>query len=116
LESNNPPLESEIPDIRQIISDNQARVDALNVQIDALRIAMERLLLERDEREECVRKHTAVMSPIRRVPPEVLSQIFALTLPHTRRFDDKPIHGPPWRLGHICRSWRRWALADPFLW
>ncbi|KAJ7131390.1 hypothetical protein C8R44DRAFT_774763 [Mycena epipterygia] len=111
LESNDVPHDSEIPAIRQIIAENQS-----NLQIDVLRNT-EELIRERDEREECVRKHTAVLSPIRRVPPEVMGQIFALTLPwHTKRVGDETMLSPPWRLGHISRTWRHWALADPFLW
>ncbi|KAJ7131395.1 hypothetical protein C8R44DRAFT_57172 [Mycena epipterygia] len=116
LESNIPPLELEIPAIQQIIAENQTRVDALNVQIDVLRTAMARLIDEREEREKCVRKHTAVVSPIRRMPSELMREIFALTLPHTRQLGDMTANCAPWCLGHICRSWRDWALADPSLW
>ncbi|KAJ7131336.1 hypothetical protein C8R44DRAFT_978220 [Mycena epipterygia] len=89
FESNDTPLDSEIPDICQNISDNQARVDALNAQIDMLRpvrpALMEALIAERDEGEELVLKLATVVSPVRRVPPEIMYGIFALTLPHTRR-------------------------------
>ncbi|KAJ7131404.1 hypothetical protein C8R44DRAFT_57218 [Mycena epipterygia] len=115
LESNIPPLELEIPAIRQIIIENQTRMDTLNAEIDVLRIAMDRLIEERDERQECVRKHTAVVSPVRRMPPELMCEIFALT-PCTRRIGHDTVYCPPWCLGHICRSWRDWAHADPSLW
>ncbi|KAJ7087457.1 hypothetical protein C8R44DRAFT_687293, partial [Mycena epipterygia] len=118
LESNDIPLDSEIPAIRKIISDNQARVDTLNARIDALRIAMEELIAERDPIHEYVRKLAAVISPVRRMPSDVMGQIFALTLPHTRGLGEafKRVNWAPWRLGLICRSWRNWAVTDPFLW
>ncbi|KAJ7136572.1 hypothetical protein C8R44DRAFT_695496, partial [Mycena epipterygia] len=116
LASNDVPLDSEIPIIRQIISDANARVDALDAQIAVLRNALEELIRERDEIQECARKHTAVVSPIRYVPPEVMGQIFALTLPHTRQIGEETVDCPPWPLGHICRSWRDFVLVDPFLW
>ncbi|KAJ7087450.1 hypothetical protein C8R44DRAFT_650196 [Mycena epipterygia] len=116
LASNDIPLDSEIPAIHQFISDNQSRVDALDARIDVLRIAMKKLIAERDPIQESVRKHAAIVSTICRVPPDVMCQIFALTLPHTMRIRLLPVKRPPWRLGHICRSWRNWALADPFLW
>ncbi|KAJ7081419.1 hypothetical protein C8R44DRAFT_67480 [Mycena epipterygia] len=116
LESNDLPLDSEIPAIRPIIIVIHARVEALDSQIEILRTTMERLVAERDEWQECVRKHTAVMAPLRRAPSELIREIFALTLPHTRRFDGFPVNCPPWRFGHTCRSWRDSALADPFLW
>ncbi|KAJ7131376.1 hypothetical protein C8R44DRAFT_665132, partial [Mycena epipterygia] len=116
LESNDLPLESEIPLIRHIIADNQARVGALNARINILQIATERLIAERDERQECIRKHTTALSPVRRVPPEVMCQIFAWTLPHSRRIARATVHCAPWHVSHICRSWRDWALANPSLW
>ncbi|KAJ7131386.1 hypothetical protein C8R44DRAFT_57072 [Mycena epipterygia] len=115
LESKDIPLDSDVPVIRRIIAENQTRVDALNAQIDILQIAMERLIAERDERQECVRMHIAVVSPVRRMPPELMCEIFALT-PCTRRIGEDTVYCPPWRLGHICRSWRDWAHADPSLW
>ncbi|KAJ7131333.1 hypothetical protein C8R44DRAFT_731567 [Mycena epipterygia] len=72
LESNDVPLGSEIPDIRQIISDNKARMDALHAQIDVLRTVIKGLIAERDKREERVRQHTAVLAPVRRVLPELI--------------------------------------------
>ncbi|KAJ7126287.1 hypothetical protein C8R44DRAFT_781541 [Mycena epipterygia] len=74
LESNDIPLDSEIPFIRQIISDNEARVDALNPQIDVLGAAMEELVAERDQTQQCIRKHAAVLSAVRRVPSELISR------------------------------------------
>lgn len=108
LKSNDIPLDSEIPAIRKIISDNQARVGTLNARIHELQMAMEDLIAERDPIQEYVGQLAAVISPVRRMPPDVLGQIFTLTLPHTRRLGEnlKRVNSAPWRLGHICRSWR----------
>ncbi|KAJ7123481.1 hypothetical protein C8R44DRAFT_875672 [Mycena epipterygia] len=115
LKTNDIPIDWEIPVICNIIFENQTRVDALNAQIDVLRTTMEELVAERDQRQECVRRHASVVSLVRRVPQELICEILALT-PCTRRIGSISISCPPWRLGHICRSWRNWALADPFLW
>ncbi|KAJ7437447.1 hypothetical protein B0H11DRAFT_2294311 [Mycena galericulata] len=115
LESNDVPVDGEIPVIRAIISHNQARVTALNAQLEALGTRMEQIEKERDEIEDTVRKQTTVISPVRRVPPELISEIFSL-MPCTRRRADRTVNCPPWRLGHICRSWRHTALSNPFLW
>ncbi|KAJ7020101.1 hypothetical protein C8F04DRAFT_1197061 [Mycena alexandri] len=64
----------------------------------------------------------AIMSPIRRVPPEIIQEIFLLLTPSLDlRY---PPHDPspilkvrtPWYLGHICRSWRDIALSLGLLW
>ncbi|KAJ7444659.1 hypothetical protein B0H11DRAFT_2291217 [Mycena galericulata] len=115
LQSNDVPVADDIPAIRAIIFHNQARVGALNAQLDALRTRVEQIEKERDEIEDTVRKQTAVISAVRRVPSELISEIFSLT-PCTRRRADRKVTCPPWRLGHICRSWRNTALSNPFLW
>ncbi|KAJ7185254.1 hypothetical protein C8R46DRAFT_375375 [Mycena filopes] len=108
LTSNDPPLDSEIPRILDIISVGQDRIDSLDPQIHALQTRLALLVQERDETAKCVREHRAIVSPLRRVPPEVLCEIFALSV------DEE--EGPPWYLGHICRTWRGIALSYPRLW
>ncbi|KAJ7077192.1 hypothetical protein C8R44DRAFT_911659 [Mycena epipterygia] len=86
LESNDPHLDSEIPAIHQIIV-THACVEVLDSQIEILRTTMEQLVAEHNKWQECVWKHTAVMALLRHVPSELICEIFALTLLHTRRFD-----------------------------
>ncbi|KAJ7154219.1 hypothetical protein C8R46DRAFT_1227825 [Mycena filopes] len=71
-----------------------------------------------------------VLSLIRRMPPEILAEIFAYFTPvlDVDRFDVLQAHVPtaqdpfypraeiPWYLGHICRSWRAVALSMRSLW
>ncbi|KAJ7511660.1 hypothetical protein B0H11DRAFT_1952479 [Mycena galericulata] len=116
LSSNAAPLDPEIPLIREIVDDSQARVDALNSRIDALRATVDRLIKERDTLVDDVERHSAVLAPIRRIPPEIICEIFAWMPQSSRRIDDTPVEQPPWWLGHICRSWREIALGDSRLW
>ncbi|KAJ7618161.1 hypothetical protein DFH06DRAFT_1144984 [Mycena polygramma] len=101
LTSNDVPLDSEIPPIHAIISDREKQLHAVDDQIFDLRSHL----------CESVRQHRAVLSPLRRVPPELLCEIFVLTLS-----GDGTAETPPWYLGQICRSWRFSALAYPSLW
>ncbi|KAK7017852.1 hypothetical protein R3P38DRAFT_3201512 [Favolaschia claudopus] len=56
------------------------------------------------------------ISPVARVPLDVLLEIFLLT-EHNRQVNGRgPIPTAPWRLGHVCRSWRDAALGYPLLW
>ncbi|KAJ7888091.1 hypothetical protein B0H14DRAFT_2562469 [Mycena olivaceomarginata] len=107
LTSNDVPLDSEIPFIRDIVSDGQK-------QVDALEAAIARLTRKRDEIAENIRQRRAILSPIRRVPPELVCKILVLSLSSD---DDGDIaNEPPWYLGHICRFWRHCVLAYPALW
>ncbi|KAJ7622429.1 hypothetical protein FB45DRAFT_1091395, partial [Roridomyces roridus] len=115
LTSNLCPLESEIPYIKRLIADPQPRLDALNAQIDILQTALAKVVRERDDLVCHTQRYRAVLSPIRRLPPELVAEILKL-VPFTRKIEDKTIRQPPWTLGHICRSWRETALGCPFLW
>ncbi|KAJ7055833.1 hypothetical protein C8F01DRAFT_1157840 [Mycena amicta] len=53
---------------------------------------------------------------IARLPPELIGEIFSLTLPHTRRIGYRQIPSGPWRLGHICSRWRTVAVGYTALW
>ncbi|KAJ7721417.1 hypothetical protein B0H14DRAFT_3007699 [Mycena olivaceomarginata] len=68
------------------------------------------------EQEENLENHWAISSPVRRVPAEILCEIFFLTLPWTRRVGNLDVEQAPWRLGLVCRQWRTTALGLPRLW
>ncbi|KAJ7888109.1 hypothetical protein B0H14DRAFT_1213709 [Mycena olivaceomarginata] len=112
--SNNVPLDSEIPFIRGIVSDGQSQVVTLNSQIDNLRAAITRLSQKRDKIAKNICQHRAILSPVRRVPPELVCEILVLSLLSDDQED--PTNNPPWHLGHICRLWRYYVSTYPALW
>ncbi|KAJ7260930.1 hypothetical protein B0H12DRAFT_962754, partial [Mycena haematopus] len=66
-----------------------------------------------------------ILSPIRRVPPEIVAEIFLYFAPsiiHPSDFlpDIRRTHPThvwlPWKLGHICYQWRTTALSLRPLW
>ncbi|KAJ6562176.1 hypothetical protein B0H19DRAFT_1233895 [Mycena capillaripes] len=111
--SNEVPLASEIPTIKQVLTAGRNRIESLRTEIAELRVAMERRIWELKQTEETVRKHTAVLSAVRRVPTEIICDILAWTLSFPQG-NQQP--KTPWQLGHICQSWRAAALGYPFLW
>ncbi|KAJ7095630.1 hypothetical protein C8R44DRAFT_556530, partial [Mycena epipterygia] len=115
LRSNDPPAESEVPVITNTVSAGQKHIDMLDVQIDALQASLSRLVEERTKTEELVRQHTAVLSSLRCVPPELVCEILAL-VSCIRRLGKQTVPRLPWRLTHSCRTWRLAFLGDPRLW
>ncbi|KAJ6492543.1 hypothetical protein C8R47DRAFT_1270818 [Mycena vitilis] len=112
LRNNDIPLDSDIPFIRDIIAHDQNSLAELDAQIDAL-------CRLREETAECLRQHRAVLSPVRRIPPELICEIFALAWfseDDTNRLEPTSLGLVPWHFGFICRSWRRTALAYTPLW
>ncbi|KAJ7605836.1 hypothetical protein DFH06DRAFT_1150321 [Mycena polygramma] len=115
---NDAPLDSEIPSICKIIADGEERMARLDNQVRDLEATLADLAQRRDDAVKHLREHRAILHPLRRAPPELICEIFAMTLDTAD--DSTHIKGtgykPPWYLGHICRSWRLWALACPRLW
>ncbi|KAJ7625740.1 hypothetical protein FB45DRAFT_1060378 [Roridomyces roridus] len=112
LESNDAPNEVEITSIRQFILEHQARLEILDNQAPATLSSS-----SRDALAYSIQRHRSILSAVRRVPPELWSEIFELLTPFTRYVG--PAHAvdsPPWPLTFICRSWRDTALLNPFLW
>ncbi|KAJ7761236.1 hypothetical protein DFH07DRAFT_815797 [Mycena maculata] len=120
LTSNEVPLDSEIPFITQAISKEQAQVDVLNAQIRRRSgphsTGPPHLVQQRNEIAEDVRRHQAILSAIRHIPPELLCHIFSLATSATGRIGEDIVDIPPWDIIHVCRSWRQTALSYPVLW
>ncbi|KAJ7650062.1 hypothetical protein FB45DRAFT_1050144 [Roridomyces roridus] len=90
-------------------------LDHLDAEIEGARSVLKHLLTERDETRDDLEVHRALLSPIRRVPPEVLGEIFMHCLPSdtyiTPAADQFPL-----LLTQISSNWRSVALATPALW
>ncbi|KAJ7616956.1 hypothetical protein DFH06DRAFT_1238227 [Mycena polygramma] len=116
LRTNIPPTYAEISAIHDFTSSGRRRLDALDARIKIIQATMARLTSERDNLAEQVDQCLHVLSPIRRVPPELICEIFLRTLPCTRSVAGSIVTQAPWYLGHISSVWRGIALAFPPLW
>ncbi|KAJ7457168.1 hypothetical protein B0H11DRAFT_2063087, partial [Mycena galericulata] len=122
LNSNEAPLECDLDFVHSVLSKTGARLAYLDDEISRLRDRSRLLQLE-EERALLSNYHArnrGVVSPLRRMPPEVLSEIFSWTLlPSTAAaalscsFDKTT---SPWVLTHINSRWREIAIATPSLW
>ncbi|KAJ3509504.1 hypothetical protein NMY22_g16269 [Coprinellus aureogranulatus] len=84
-----------------------SEIDFLRRELDARKREIATLISERDAYE-------AFLSPLRRnmVPPEILGEIFVLSLPDFRRFSSKHIRD----ICLVCKNWRDVAMGTPRLW
>ncbi|KAJ7174955.1 hypothetical protein C8R43DRAFT_975599 [Mycena crocata] len=94
------------------------------VQTDVVSLTKELLRLETQIRDlsvqrESVRKnllsHQALLSPVRRLPDDVVQDIFLACLP-TDRNAVMSVREAPLLLCRVCSTWRALALATPILW
>ncbi|KAF7330743.1 F-box domain-containing protein [Mycena venus] len=112
LESNEPPPDSQIPLLRDFITKGLTRMDSFNAKIRLLQSSLDRLLEEKNELEIEIEKHRASLSPLRRMPPEILSLMFAFALPPFQP-DAEPA---PWTVSAVCARWRATTLSQPVFW
>ncbi|KAJ7146411.1 hypothetical protein C8R44DRAFT_599817, partial [Mycena epipterygia] len=125
LHSNDPPLDSDIQGVCGIIEDDLSTLGLLDQKIAYIqKIILDPLLRQRNETEKRIHRHTAIMSPLRRIPPEILCKIFSFSLPSAEELNRLgPSFGhrdrfipAPWALTHICSRWRLVALSMSPLW
>ncbi|KAF7326196.1 hypothetical protein MKEN_00471800 [Mycena kentingensis (nom. inval.)] len=106
--------DAEMGDIRKLISGPNARIVALDDEIRLLRQRIDNLLKERGELASFVNNHTALLAPIRRLPRDVVEELFVACLPSRNcamSFTEAPL-----LLGRVCSSWRTIAWSTPRLW
>ncbi|KAF8184868.1 hypothetical protein K438DRAFT_1554043, partial [Mycena galopus ATCC 62051] len=101
------PDASEMSAIREFVQNTNAQIALREHTIDRLRCEV----VELRHRSE---HHEAILAPIRRVPREIMAEIFLqLAAIKTRRRRNQPA---PLIFGEISREWRAVALSIPNLW
>ncbi|KAJ6463501.1 hypothetical protein C8R45DRAFT_911712 [Mycena sanguinolenta] len=115
LDTNYVPSDSEVLEIRSLLlepTDELARIDA---RIEEMEIALEQLKEQRASFEAPIDAHRALISPMRRIPHDVLLEIFCACLPSEHNAVVDPAEAPL-VLGRICKHWRSVAYSSPILW
>ncbi|KDR67477.1 hypothetical protein GALMADRAFT_258052 [Galerina marginata CBS 339.88] len=125
LRSNIPPTESEEILIRDAIKQAQteaSRLEELLTQRAANRQssrAWETVTRHKiGQANRFVRQHKGLVSPMRRLPPEIIQEVFLWIVPGVQQTPSRWRWNVdlPWRIGQVCRSWRVNALAVSSLW
>ncbi|KAJ7654609.1 hypothetical protein DFH06DRAFT_1416375 [Mycena polygramma] len=115
LNSNEPPEGSDLAFIHSVVSETEEHLKCLDDGIAKLQKTLKQL----QEARLSLSRYRAILSPLRRLPTEVLGEIFSWTSPTVidRRARNKlDVGASPWVLTHINARWREIALATPSLW
>ncbi|KAK7001440.1 hypothetical protein R3P38DRAFT_2559064 [Favolaschia claudopus] len=115
LGTNYCPTDDEVLEIKSLVAEPTRQLLALDKEISQLQKSVEKLQEERQTLSTYVDEYKALISPIRRVSQDVLSEIFFACLP-THRNCVMSASEAPVLLGRICSSWRALSLATPRLW
>ncbi|KAJ7062340.1 hypothetical protein C8F01DRAFT_1252163 [Mycena amicta] len=115
LGTNYCPTSDEIHEINNLLLEPCYQLRQLESRIAQLQKAMDELVEERRRVAEYVDAHRALLSAVRRMPFDVLAEIFCACLP-TERDCDMSASEAPVLLGRICSSWRTTSRSIPRLW
>ncbi|KAJ7019195.1 hypothetical protein C8F04DRAFT_975995, partial [Mycena alexandri] len=115
LGTNYCPRDEEILEIRDLLVEPLTRLKRLDARIADLQKTIDKLTEERVAVSIYVDAHRALVSPVRRLPLEILQEIFVACLP-THRNCVMSMTEAPVLLGRICSSWRALSLTTPRLW
>ncbi|KZP22080.1 hypothetical protein FIBSPDRAFT_716205, partial [Athelia psychrophila] len=108
LESNTALPSSQTNVIASSISSALFDVSQLDQDTSRLKSTIVELCRKCDERQSFAMAHKALVSPIRQVPPEIITEVFL----HSAEGNfESPIF-----LASICSRWRTIALSSPQLW
>ncbi|KAJ7135091.1 hypothetical protein C8R46DRAFT_1325848 [Mycena filopes] len=118
LNSNEAPLDFECPFIQFVLStrrDRLARYDdtGLRPPSEAGNVETHEALVAD------VARNAAILSPLRWMPVEILSEIFSWTLPSDWELLQRgriDVRDSPWTLSQTCSRWRTIAIHSPSLW
>ncbi|KAJ7124356.1 hypothetical protein C8R44DRAFT_619933 [Mycena epipterygia] len=117
LHSNEAPGDSDSTIVRSMLSKARKRLAVVERELTRRRERMQALKEERASLSGYLTENNAILSPLRRILPEVLGEIFSWTLPsiHELRQEDSGVRDSPWVLTHISSRWRTVALSTPSL-
>ncbi|KAJ6582059.1 hypothetical protein B0H19DRAFT_891841, partial [Mycena capillaripes] len=117
LDTNDPPAEFNLSCIREFVSRGSARRAVLDSKIAPLQEELEKLLSERNSLDTDIRKHEGALSPLRRMPTEIISFIFTFALPPFAYSSNiMTVQEGPWILAAVCSRWRKIVLSCPCFW
>ncbi|KAJ6584009.1 hypothetical protein DFH09DRAFT_1028880 [Mycena vulgaris] len=115
LDTNYIPSDPELDQLRALLAeplDELARIDA---RINELDVLLHQLKTRRESLNAEIEPYKALISPLRRIPQDILQEIFFACLPTAHNALIDPGEAPL-LLGRICRHWRSVAYSTPMLW
>ncbi|KAG1874533.1 hypothetical protein DFJ58DRAFT_757539 [Suillus subalutaceus] len=102
------PTEDDMVLIHQTMMADEQAIQELNSEMTILYSVLERLRLQKDKHRENIRRARSLLTPARRLPPELLARIFEICAKSgwTRA---------PVVVSQVCSAWRK-AAAFPRVW
>ncbi|KAJ7474175.1 hypothetical protein FB451DRAFT_1466735 [Mycena latifolia] len=119
IQSNEPPSEPQALHVRQILDDTLSSLSELEEEVSKVVLSLLKLEKERRLRSEYAATLKGVLSPIRRIPSEILAEIFLLCRDNSLDTFQYSVADPrqaPMLLGHVSSRWRQVSHSSTRLW
>jgi len=115
LDTNYVPSDEEVIKIQGALSGPVSKFKGLDNEIKQLKKLIDECGKERRTLSDKIRPYQRLISPTRRLPVDLLQEIFLRCLPTDHC---PPMHAsyPPLSLTRVCSGWRSIALTTPWLW
>ncbi|KAK0185342.1 hypothetical protein F5146DRAFT_1072486 [Armillaria mellea] len=117
LRTNDPPTPFERKGLETTLSKAPDRIAELDSLIHATTSLLEYLIKDRNQAVANQADAKKILSPSRRLPPEVLTEIFiwGWTL-YSQHIFPLRSNAVSWRLARVSKKWREVAITTPKIW
>ncbi|KAJ7093273.1 hypothetical protein B0H15DRAFT_831872, partial [Mycena belliarum] len=114
LSTNEPPTSLEASVLGEALKEHRAYIARLDNTIDELQAMLATQRRRRQAATDQIRLGTTILSIARRVPTDILVEIFQRTVPDEPR--KRHTERSPWVLGRVCSRWRLICRSLPKIW
>lgn len=120
--TNNPPLEQQHSTLQRLIVGAERDISTLDAKLKSLEDMLASCQRNRQQASSELELSKRVLSPIRRLPREVIAEIVLHALQSSKIPDKWSVVATldtrmgPWKYGQVCRIWREAVLSFPQLW
>ncbi|KAF6763768.1 hypothetical protein DFP72DRAFT_745097, partial [Ephemerocybe angulata] len=115
LDTNYSPDAKQAHQIQAYLNAPRNELAVLDAEVDAAERALNALRTKQARLRRHIAAHEALVHPIRRIPDELLQEIFQHCLP-TRHMPTLSNRSAPILLTRVSRPWRALAFGTPTLW
>ncbi|KAH6918805.1 hypothetical protein BKA70DRAFT_1248297 [Coprinopsis sp. MPI-PUGE-AT-0042] len=108
--------QAEVLGLAEAVKERQAKAAELALAIEQTRARLAELEARHTAHLEFIQGHSQLLSPICRVPEDVLIAIFLRCVEKGNRWDPPSCQQPSVAISQVCRYWRSLSLDTPLLW
>ncbi|KAJ7589837.1 hypothetical protein C8J56DRAFT_585009 [Mycena floridula] len=119
LSSNNPPSQLQESQIEATVAEIYESLQGLDARIFDMQRILKELCQERARKTAELRDCKSILHPIRRLPNDILCEIFLSSIKGEQVEDQETTLDPSlmhWVLPRVCSQWRSVGLSFPRLW